>query len=340
MITGLLIAALLLTALLAVCLPFGGWSSGMDAAGKGMALFFPFIFMVLRIGCFAAAIIVLANRGAFGWSGLPALPAGGIALLLLAGMGGSSFAAASLLGEAPRTYGRGSYAFLAVIVAPVVLAIWLFAEIYGADPAQLWVTRGLVVLAALGPLPLLLAIRRHDAEMEAWADAREKAEDKAARDYAGQLAPDASLLQALEFYDAIPDDKWKARGLVFERAKAMPDWNEAFMRVLASGSWDEKVRVAFHATALSPATPPEYFAAAQPIVEAVVRHLEDKSRGVEELARETAAGVRIAWPAIHTTHLPKALMERFLVAVETRANDNALSSYVHDVKMLAQYVNG
>ena len=88
MITALLAIALALTALLAISLPFGGWGSGMDAAGKGMAMFFPFIFMTVRISCFAVAVAILAMRGVFAWTGLPAAAAAMPVLLVLAGLGG------------------------------------------------------------------------------------------------------------------------------------------------------------------------------------------------------------------------------------------------------------
>jgi hypothetical protein len=340
MISGLLIVALLLTALLAVSLPFGGWGPGMDAAGKGMAMFFPLIFMVARDSCFAVVIALLAGRGVFGWSGLPGIGAAAVALALVGGVGASSFAAASLLVQAPRTYGRGSYAFLAVIVAPVVVVIWLFAEAYGAAPAQAWVVRGLVLLAALGPLPLLLAIRRHQREMSTLSDAQEQAEDEAATAYAGRLPADATFLDALRFYDAIPDDTWKARDIVISRITSMAGRDEAFMRALSSGSWEDRILVAFHATALSPPATLPYFDAARPLVEEVVRLLQDPSVPTGELVRETAAAIRIAWPAIHTDRLPKSLMAAFLSGVEARAPGTPLNNYIHDVKLLADYVNG
>lgn len=340
MITGLLILALLLTALLALSLPFGGWSPGMDAAGQGMAMFFPVIFMAVRITSFGVAIALVAARGEFDWTGLPAVAAALVALALLGGMGASSIVAASLLVEAPRTYGRGSYAFLAVVVAPIVLTIWLFAESYDADPAQTWVIRGLVLLAAIGPLPLLLAIQRHKARMREIAVRQEQAEDAAAHAYAARLPPDASFEEALRFYDSIPDEQWKSRDIVFPRLKAIPGAEGSFERLLSSDNWDTRILAAFHASAISPPASPAYFEAARQIVEEVVRHLEDDARSPESLVRETAAAVRVAWPAIHTESMSKALMERFLAAIENRGPETDLNNYVHDVKMLALYVNG
>lgn len=340
MITGLLILALILTALLALDLPFGGWGSGMDAAGQGMAMFFPIIFMAVRITSFGVAIALVAARGDFEWTGLPAFAAALVALVLLGGMGASSIAAASLLVEAPRTYGRGSYAFLAVVVAPIVLAIWLFAEAYGADPAQTWVVRGLVLLAAIGPLPLLLAIERHRARMRELAAQQEQAEDAAIQAYASQLPPDAGFEDAFRFYDAIPDEKWKARDLILPRFKSMPGAGESFERLLSSDDWDTRILAAFHVSTMSPQATPAYFEAARLIVEGVVRHLEDETRPPDSLVRETAAAVRVAWPAIHTDSMSKALMERLLAAVENRGPGTQLNNYVHDAKMLALYVNG
>ena len=340
MITGLLIGALLLTALLALTLPFGGWGSGMDAAGKGMALFFPFIFMTLRVTCFAGAVAILATRGEFAWSGLPPLGAAALALLIVGGMRASSFAGASLLGQSPGSYGRGSYAFLAVIAAPVVLAIWLFAEAYGADPSQAWVMRVLVPIAALGPLPLLMAINRRGAELHALAREKERTDEAAADALAAQLPADAGLLQALAFHDGMTDEQWRARSRVMDRIRAMPDREAAFAAALTSADWNDRVRAAFHATALSPQTPLAYFEAARGIVETVVSHLREGSLPVDQLVRETAAGIRIAWPAIHNTGLPRALMEKFLAALEARAAETPLNNYIHDVKMLASYVNG
>ena len=60
MITALAIAAIVLTALLALSLPWFGWGPGIDAAGRGMAIFFPAILMGLRVSCLAVAAIVLA----------------------------------------------------------------------------------------------------------------------------------------------------------------------------------------------------------------------------------------------------------------------------------------
>jgi len=340
MITGLLIAALLLTALLALSLPFGGYGSGMDAAGRGMAMFFPFVFMTLRLSCFAIAVIVLAIMDGFDWSSLPAAVAAIIALLILAGMGFSSFTAASLLAQSPGSYGRGSYAFLAVIAAPVVVAIWLFAEAYGADAAQVWVVRALVPLAAVGPLPLLVAVSRHQREMAALADAQEKADAATAEAQAALLPAGASLLQALEFLDGLPDDKWRARGLIMDRIMAIPERDAGFMQALTSPNWDDRLRAAFHASALSPQATPAYFVGARSIVETVVEHLREGTLPVEQMARETAAAIRIAWPAIHNTGLPRSLMAEFLGVIEAKGADTPLNNYVHDAKMLADYVNG
>jgi hypothetical protein len=340
MITGLLIFALLLTALLAASLPFNGWGSGMDAAGKGMAMFFPFIFMTLRAASFMIAIVVLASRGDFAWSALPALAAGAIAVLIVAGMGVSSLTAASLLTESPGSYGRGTYAFLAVIVGPAVLAIWLFSEAYDVDEPQDWVMRALVPLAALGPLPLLLAINRHSAEMRALAGAQEKADEAAAAAYAAQLPDSASFLEALAFLDGMPEDQWCARGLVMDRIQSMPDREASFLQGLMSSNWDDRVRVAFHATALSPQTPPAYFEAAREIVETVVGHLREGTLPMDQLVRETAAAIRIAWPAIHRDDLPRALMSDLHEAIQARAAETPLNAYIHDAKMLADYVNG
>ncbi|MCC6920681.1 MAG: hypothetical protein IT548_15900 [Alphaproteobacteria bacterium] len=341
MITGLLIAALLLTALLALALPFGGWGRDMDAAGKGMAMFFPSIFMAVRIACFGLAVVMLAVRGELAWMGLPTVAAALLALLVTAGMGASSFTAASLVASQPGAYGRGTYAFLATIVAPVILAICLFAETYDADEGQAWIMRVLVLVAAIGPLPLLNAIRRHDAETRALADAAERAEDEAAAAYAARLPADASLLETLAFHDAIPDAMWKARGPVLARVSTMPDWKQAYLAALTSGTWDDKIRVGFHASALSPTADAAYYAAVLPVLETVIAHVEAGTEPVDVLVREVSAAIRLAWPAIHNTNLPRALMTRLHAAVERQAAAMPpLGNYTHDVKMLAEYVNG
>jgi len=341
MITGLLAAALLMTALLALVLPFGGWGRDMDAAGKGMAMFFPFIFMTVRISCLAVAIVMLAVRDAFAWVGLPTAAAAIILLLVTFAMGASSLTAASLVASEPRAFGRGTYAFLATIVAPVLLTIALFAETYGADDGQIWVTRALVLVAALGPLPLLSAIRRHDVERRALADAAERAEDEATTAYAARLPADASLLDTLAFHDAIPDEMWKAREPVLARVSKMPDWNQAYIAALTSGSWEDRIRAGFHASALSPTADAAYYAAALPVLEAIIARIEAGTEPADVLGREVSAAIRLAWPAIHNTGLPRSLMARLHAAIERQAGAMPqLANYVHDAKMLAEYVNG
>lgn len=340
MITALLIVALLLTALIAISLPFGGWGSGMDAAGKGMAMFFPFLFMLARFVCLVIAAIVLAWGGNLAWSGLPALAAGSIALALLGGLGALSFAAANLLGNAPRSYGRTSFGFLSIVAAPVVVALWMFAERYGVDPVQACVVRALVPLFVAGPFVLLLRINARDTQDRAAYDAKEKIEDEAAETLAAALPADATLAQSLRFYDGIGEAMWKARGKVMDRVMARPGLKAEFQDLLTGSDWNDKVSAGVHASAIQPEASEAYYQAILPILEAIAQHLETRTGVPDALVRETQAAIRLAGPAIHSDKLPQALMQRILDGIAGQPEGSYVLNYQHDAKILAELVRG
>ena len=195
MITALAIAAIVLTALLALSLPWFGWGPGIDAAGRGMAIFFPAILMGLRVSCLAVAAIVLAASGGLDWSGLHPVLSGLLAVLLVAGMGATSFFSVERLINAPRAGGRAGAAFLATIAAPMILVLWLLVERHGAgDPAQAWALRALVLAAALAPLPMLLRNER-----QRIAERRTQDADEARQDIgAARIGHEADLRERLD----------------------------------------------------------------------------------------------------------------------------------------------
>ena len=341
MITTLLIIALVMTLLLGLTLPWAGWGSGMDAAGRGMAMFFPFLFMLVRAFCVFVALIVLAWNGGLDWTGLPAAVSGLLAIALVGGMSGMSFWAINLMGQSPSTAGRGHLAFLTTIAAPLALVIWIFAERYGTtDPGQSWLVRGLVLLLAVVPIPMLMRLLRRDAEERQAEEAEEAAEIATAEARAAAaVPPGARLADIFRAFDTTDEADWRTRGFIMARAEALPDRQVQHVALLSDPDWENRVTAGFHSTLIQP-QPDDYFMTVRPIIEEVVRRLQTGAAPPKILARETMAALRLAWPAIHNTGLPQAVMAALYDQALRRDDDPDFRNLQHDLKMLVDYVQG
>lgn len=341
MITALLIVALLMTLLLGVSLPWTGWGSGMDAAGRGMAMYFPFIFMLLRAFCVFIALIVLAWGGGLDWTGLPKIVSGLLALALVGGMSLMSFYATNLFGSSPSMPGRAQLAFMTTIAAPLALVLWIFAERYGAtDPAQAWPVRGLVLMLALVPIPMLVRLERREAEDRRVADAVEAAEIAAAEARAAAAVPDgATLADIFRAFDAMDETDWRTRGFVMDRATALPDRQAQIVALLTDPDWQNRIAAGLHADFIQP-QPADYFEKVRPIIEEVVRRLQSDAAPPDVLVRETKAALRLAWPSIHNSGLPQTLVAALYGEVLQRPDDTDFRNLQHDLKLLAELVRG
>lgn len=339
MITALAIAAIVLTALLALSLPWFGWGPGIDAAGRGMAIFFPAILMGLRVSCLAVAAIVLAAAGGFAWSGLHPVLSGLLAVLLVAGMGATSFFSVERLINAPRAGGRAGAAFLATIAAPMILVLWLLVERHGAgDPAQAWALRALVLAAALAPLPMLIRNERQRIAERRTQDADEARQEAEAEARAAALPAGASFAATLAFADSLDEDDRRARERVMARAAAFPDPGAALLAMLGDADRETRLRAALHASAFPPAPTPAYFALVRPLIEEVVTRLAGDAAPPEALYREALAAIRAGWPAMHNDGLPKALMDRLAEAIAAKGETAGFNALAFDARLLADYV--
>ncbi|BCW89844.1 hypothetical protein sos41_30120 [Alphaproteobacteria bacterium SO-S41] len=341
MITALLIVTLLMTLLLGLSLPWTGWGSGMDAAGRGMAMFFPFLFMLVRVVCVFIALIVLVWGGGLDWTGLPKIASGLLAIVLVGGMSLMSFWAINMFGSSPSRSGRAQLAFMTTIAAPLALVIWIFAERYGAtDPAQAWPVRGLVLMLALVPIPMLVRLERREAADRRVADAAEAAAIAAAEARAAAAVPaGATLADIFRAFDGMAETEWRTRGFIMDRATALPDPQTQMVALLTDPVWENRVAAGLHAEFLQP-QPADYFEKVRPIIEEVVRRLQSDAAPPEVLVRETKAALRLAWPAIHNTGLPQALVAALYGEALKRADDTHFRNLEHDLKLLAELVRG
>jgi hypothetical protein len=340
MITALMIAVLLLTALIALSLPWAGFGPGMDAAGRGMAMFFPIILMTLRVSIVCVAVIVLATDGQLDWLGLPRTLAGLLVLALVGGMAALSFAGVSLLCESPRSEGRPQLAFLATIAGPLALVLWMFVERYGAtEPAQAWPVRGLVAVMALVPIPMLIRVNRSAAAEHRAAQGEEAQAEAAAEARIAALPAGAALAEILRFHDALDSDDWRSRDKVMQLAAALPDAPAQLTAMLAAPDWETRIAAGIHSSFITP-LPEGYFGVVRPIVEEVVRRLQGDAAPPDVLAREAMAAMRLAWPAMHGTNLPQALAAELYAEVVRRGDDPQFRNLQHDMRLLAELVRG
>lgn len=341
MITALALIAMMMTLPLLVTLPWFGWGPGIDAAGRGMAMFFPVIAMTVRVLCLGAAVVVLAAEGGLAWSGLGAAASGALGIAFIAATGGVSFLSVSQLVEAPPPDYSAAPAWLESVALPMAVAIWMLAETYGApDGAQLWVLRGFLIVLALSPLPFLL---RNMKEREA-AAAHDRSEQAAAEASAAArldaLPQDADLAQTLAFIDTIPESDWRLQEMAKQRAAALPDAPSAVMAMLASDDRAERLRAALHTVNVAMPLTPDYFAIAETEIAAIIDRLQTKAAPDAELYREGRAAIRLAWPAMHRSDLKKTQMEALRAALEAQGDGSACRALVYDAGLLAAYVNG
>ena len=341
MIAALAVAVLVLTVLLALSAPWFGWGPGIDAAGRGMAMFFPVVLMGLRVSCLTGMAIALAATGAFDWSGLHPVLSGLLAVALVAAMGATSFFSIERLFDRPSAEGRPAAAFLASVVAPLVLVLWFLVERHGAtDPAQIWALRGLVVLIALAPLPILARNERRRASERRTHDDYEAREEAAAEARAAALPADASFAAILAFADALGEDDWRARGRVMARTAAFADPQGELMAMLADGDRTVRLRAAMHTTHFAIAPTPAYFALARPLIEEIVARLTSDAAPPETLYDEAQAAIRLGWASMHNDGLPKALAAALAAAIEAKGETAGFDQLRHDAGLLAQLVAG
>jgi len=341
MITALTIIALLMTLLMLVFLPWFGWGRGMDAAGKGMVMFFPVIAMSVRALCFGIAMIALASAGGLSWSGMGPLAAGVVGVAFIAATGAVSFISVSLLADAPPPAYSAAPAWLATMAVPAVLAMWLLAETYGApDTAQLWALRGLLAVVALSPLPFLAHNMRARAADAARLKAERDAEEASAKARVAELPEGTDLAGILAFLETIPEQDWRVRELALQRTYAIEDRPGILMAMLASPDRAQRIRAALHTTNVTMPETAEYFALAQAEIGAIIARLEAKAAPDAELYREGQAAIRLAWPAMHRRDLKKAQMEALAAALEAQGEGSACHALVYDARMLAAYVTG
>jgi hypothetical protein len=341
MITALALAALLMTSLMLVSLPWFGWGSGIDAAGKGMAMFFPVIFMSVRALCLGVAMILLAAAGDLAWTGLADGFAGTMGVLFIAATGGVSFIAVSLLAAAPPPAYSAAPAELAALAVPVMLIIWILAEAYRpADDAQLWAVRGLTLVVAISPLPFLAILLRARAAVARKCRAEIAAAEAKAEAFAAQLPPEAGFPDILAFLETVPDTAWQTRALVAQRAASIPNRPDVLMDMLRSHDRAVRIRAALYTTDVSVPPTPAYFAIAEAEISLIIDRLRARAAPDAELVREGHAAIRLAWPAIHRGDLKKAQMMALVGALESQDDGSGCHALVHDAQMLASYVTG
>ena len=123
--------------------------------------------------------------------------------------------------------------------------------------------------------------------------------------------------------------------------QALPNLKEQMMAMLSSGDREAQLAAGFHSSSVSLEHMPGYFDIVRPIIAGIIARLEDPSVPAEPLRREARVAIRLAWPAIHHTTLPKAQMQAFYDAVVKRSEgDDDFRNLQHDVKLLAELVNG
>ncbi len=330
-----------LTLLTSITLPWGGWSSGADAAGRGMAIFFPSILMLARVSCVMAGVIALAADGDLAWTGLSPVAAAVAVVLCLGTMGGVSFFSVTLLLEEPTAPGRASTAFLAAIAFPASLAIWLLAERYSADgSAQVWLVRVLAASLALASLPFLLHSLKMRQKASAQLQSEQARQESEAIARASQLPETATLDEILAFLDGLGQEEYRAIEIVTARATHFPEASERVLELLGSPDRDVRLRAAFHSSQFSLPASPAYFALVRPEIEAIIERLRSGAAEPAVLYREALAAIRMAWPAINNDGLPKSLMVELFEAISAQSDEDRFNGVQHDAKMLAEYVTG
>lgn len=339
MIITLVLIAAVLTLLIAASLPLFGWGSGIDAAGRGMAMFFPVILMTGRIACLAGAVIALASDGGLAWTGLSGFWAGSIALVLLALLGLSSFMAVSLLVEHAPPSGSAGPAWIAAVFTPLLIGVWLLAEPY-VQGTQIWAVRGLTAVFAVSSFVAALVALRHQARFAAAAVAQRQADEKALNDRLAHLPAGADLRATLAFLEALPEDDWEARDRIRSRATMMPDRVEQTMAMLEDPDRSVRLRGGRFAMLISMPQNEAYFAIAEREIAEVISRLERKAAGDAELAMEGRTAIALAWPAMHTAHLKKAQMAALYEALHAQGDNSACAALTHDAAMLKDYVTG
>jgi hypothetical protein len=340
MITALLVLALLLTLMIAAVLPFGGFGSSADAAGRGMAMFFPAILMTVRAGCVVAALFLVIWSGGFAWTGIGSTGATAAGLGIVAISGAMSFHSAAQLTTDPAEDGRGTYAFLASILTPVALALSLLAEAYRVEPLQSGIALAVVMLALVSSAAFMQRDVRNEIIAVAAERARQDKDEQDALIIASCLPPDATLLELLRQLERLPETMWRARELVEKRISMRPDLRPEMMALLDGTDWTARISAGRHASRMSFEPSPDYFKAVKPTLDEIVRRLENDVAGHDILVNEAQAAIGLAWPAMHNDGMPKALLMRLAAAIEAHSGDSRFAELVYSARMLADSNTG
>ncbi|MFT3809166.1 MAG: hypothetical protein QM698_04560 [Micropepsaceae bacterium] len=339
MIITLAAIAVFLTLVIVLSLPFFGWGPGIDAAGRGMAMFFPVIAMTLRIACLAGAAIALATEGGLTWTGLSGGWAAALIVLMLAALGVASFITVSLLVEHAPPEGPAGPAWIAAVFTPLLIAGTLAAEAY-VTGAQIWALRGLTAAFAAASFAGLAVAMHHQSRFAAaLAQARAEAE-RIVAERAARLPADADLRATLSFLEALPEDDWQTRDIIRSRATSMPDRVEQTMAMLADDDRAVRLSAGRFATHITMPDEDAYYAIAAREIGEIIARLEQKAAGDAELYLEARAAIGLAWPAMHTTRLKQAQMAALHAALVAQGDSSACRALTHDVSLLRDYVTG
>ncbi len=339
MIVTLVLLAALLTLLIAASLPLFGWGSGIDAAGRGMAMFLPVILMTVRIACIGGAVIALASDGGLTWTGLSGVWAAVLALLLLILLGLASFITVSLLVEHAPPSGSAAPAWIASVFTPLLITVWLVAEPF-IQGTQIWAVRGLTGAFIVASFATALVAMRHQARFAAEAAMERQAYEAAAEARTALLPADADLRTTLAFLEALPEDDWQVRDRVRSRATMMVDRVEQTMAMLEDPDRAIRLRGGRFAMLVTMPQTDAYYAIAECEIADIITRLQQKAASDAELAMEARTAIALAWPAIHTTHLKKAQMAALHEALLAQGDTSACRALTHDAAMLKDYVTG
>jgi hypothetical protein len=326
--------------LIAVLLPFGGFGSGADAAGRGMAMFFPAILMFVRICCVSAALVLVAYGGGFAWTGLGTTGAVLAGLTMVAASGAMSFHAGTQLTSNTAIDGRGTYAFLASILTPVALCLWLFAEAFRVEPIQSGIALAVVIVALLASAAYMQRDVRNEIIAVAAERARQDKDEQDAQAIASSLPPDATLLELLRQLERLPETMWRARELVEKRISMRPALRPEMMALLDGTDWTARISAGRHASRMSFEPSPDYFKAVRPTLDEIVRRLENDVAGHDILVNEAQAAMGLAWPAMHNDGLPKTLLTRLTAAIEAHSGDSRFAALVYNARMISDSSTG
>ena len=339
MILTLVIIAALATLLIAISLPLFGWGSGIDAAGRGMAMFLPVIAMTVRIACLGGATIALASDGSLAWTGMSGFWAGACALLLLAILGLSSFIATSALVEHAPPHGSAASCWIASIFMPLVFAGWLIGE-SEISSQQVWAIRGLAgVFAVASILAAVSDLRSQARRAAAFAAEREKA-DRALQARVAALPADADLGAILAFLEALPEDDQQARDLIKTRAVMLPDRAEQTMAMLADPDRTIRLRAGRFSQQITMPDTPAYYAIAEREIAEIIERLESRVADDATLFLEARAALGLAWPAMQTPRLKKSQMTALHNALIAQGDASACRALAYEAGLLKDYVTG